>query len=98
MAKSSPKGKKTLWELEKLLFTCNNSFSHSVFKNLILQTRKNKGLFGKGLSQDCVVKTGGQETFLYDIGDTGNKKWENHFLQSNQSVFFNDRDIFTTVR
>ena len=25
------------------------SFSHSVFKTLILQTRKNQGLFGKGL-------------------------------------------------
>ena len=26
----------------------NFSFSHSVFKRLILQTRKNQGLFGKG--------------------------------------------------
>ena len=28
----------------------NFSFSHSVFKRLVLQTRKNQGLFGKGLS------------------------------------------------
>ena len=29
--------------------TSNFSFSHSVFKRLVLQTRKNQGLFGKGL-------------------------------------------------
>ena len=29
--------------------TSNFSFSHSVFKRLVLQTRKNLGLFGKGL-------------------------------------------------
>ena len=42
-------GRKTLWEKEKLLITSNFSFSHSVFKRLVLQTRKNQGLFGKGL-------------------------------------------------
>ena len=50
MAESSPEGLKTLWEKEKLLVTSNFSFSHSVFKRLVLQTRKNQGLFGKGLS------------------------------------------------
>ena len=49
MAKSSPKGLKTLWEKEKLLVTSNFSFSRSVFKRLVLQTLKNQGLFGKGL-------------------------------------------------
>ena len=49
MAKSSPNVLKTLWEKEKLLITSNFSFSHSVFKWLVLQTRKNRGLFGKGL-------------------------------------------------
>ena len=44
-----PKGKKTLWEKEKLLITSNFSISLSVFKRLVLQTRKNQGLFGKGL-------------------------------------------------
>ena len=28
---------------------CNFSFSHSVFKSVLLQSRKNQGLFGKGL-------------------------------------------------
>ena len=32
------------WEKEKLLITCNFSFSHSVFKSLVLQTCKNQGL------------------------------------------------------
>ena len=36
-------------EKEKLLVTSNISFSSSVFKRLILQTRKNQSLFGKGL-------------------------------------------------
>ena len=39
-----------MWEQEKLLVTSNFSFSHSVFKRLVLQTRKNKGLFRKGLT------------------------------------------------
>ena len=41
---------KTLWEEEKLLVMSNFSFSHSVFKRLVLQTRKNQGLFGKGIT------------------------------------------------
>ena len=49
MAVISPNEQKTLWEKEKLLVTSNFSFSHSVFKRLILQTHKNQGLFGKGL-------------------------------------------------
>ena len=49
--KFSKKGKKkTLWEKEKLLVTSNFSFSHSVFERLVLQTRKNQGLFWKGLT------------------------------------------------
>ena len=40
---------KTLWEKEKMLLTINFSFSHSVFKRLVLQTCKNQDLFGKGL-------------------------------------------------
>ena len=51
MAESSLKGYKTLWEKEKLLVTSNFSFSHSVFKRLVQQTRKNQGLFGKGLKE-----------------------------------------------
>ena len=49
MEKGSLKRYKILWEKEKLLVTSNFSFSHSVFKRLVLQTPKNQGLFGKGL-------------------------------------------------
>ena len=52
MADSSSNRLKTLWEKEKLLITSNFSFSHSVFKRLVLQTRKNQGLFGKGLKDE----------------------------------------------
>ena len=44
------KGRKTLWEKEKLLVTSNFAFSHSVFKSSVLQTQKTQGLFGKGLT------------------------------------------------
>ena len=44
-----------LWEKEKLLIMSNFPFSHSVFKGLVLQTRKNQGLFGKGLRGLCYV-------------------------------------------
>ena len=50
-------GRKQLWEKEKLLVTSNFSFSHSVFIRLVLQTRKNQGLFGKGLNQQFIEKT-----------------------------------------
>ena len=49
MTENSPKGWKTLWDKKKLLVMSNFSFSHSVFKRLVVQTHKNKGLFGKGL-------------------------------------------------
>ena len=37
---------------EKCLVTSNFSFSCSVFTRAVLQTRKNQGLFGKGLKKD----------------------------------------------
>ena len=50
IAESSTNELKTLWEKEKLLVTSNFSFSHSVFKRLVLQTRKNQGLSDNGLT------------------------------------------------
>ena len=49
MAESSQQGYKHPWEKEKLLVTSNFSFSHIVFKRLVMQTRKNRSLFGEGL-------------------------------------------------
>ena len=47
----------TLWEKEKLLITSTFSFSHSVFKRLVLLTRKNQGLSGKGLIKSTLVSS-----------------------------------------
>ena len=55
MTGSSLNRLKTLWEKEKLLVTSNFSFSHSVFKRLVMQTRKNKGLFGKELNKTAAA-------------------------------------------
>ena len=44
MAESSPKGKKTLWEKEKLFITSNLSFSYSVFQTPA------QGLLGNGVN------------------------------------------------
>ena len=45
-----------MWEKEKLIVTSNFSFSHIVFKRLQLQTSKNQGLFGKGLTLYHTIK------------------------------------------
>ena len=50
----SLKGYKTLWEKEKLLVTSNFSFFHSVYQRPVPQTRKNQGLFGKGLTVEPI--------------------------------------------
>ena len=55
IAESFLKWKKTLWEKEKLLIMSNFSFSNSVFKRLVLQTRKNQGLFEKGLTDTGLI-------------------------------------------
>ena len=51
MAESFPEQVKTLLEKEKFLSKSNLSFSHSVFKRLVLYTSKNQGFFGKGLNK-----------------------------------------------
>ena len=56
MAESFPKGKKVLWEKVKLFIMSNFSFSHSVFKRLVLQICKDTGLFGKRLTVDQKTK------------------------------------------
>ena len=55
MADSYPNTLKTLLEKEKLLVTSNFSLSNSVFKRIALQTRKDQGLFGKGLNSLHIV-------------------------------------------
>ena len=87
MAESSPKGYKTLWEKEKLLVMSNFSFSHSVFKGLVPQTRKNHGLFGIGLRHypGALIHCLSHENFqrVYCRSHTGNKSHTLH-----PSLFF----------
>ena len=57
MQKVPPTGRKHL-EKERLLVRSNFSYSNSVFKGLVRQTRKNKGLCGRGLNlyQTTIVR------------------------------------------
>ena len=50
MSESSPNWLNTMWEKEKLLIMSNFSFTHGVFKTLVQQKHKKKGLFAKGLT------------------------------------------------
>ena len=45
-----------MWGKEKLLIMCKFSFSHCVFKRLVLQTCKNQGLFGKSVNSATNTK------------------------------------------
>ena len=67
MAENSSNMKKTLCEKEKLLVSSNFSFYHSVFKRLVLQTRENQGLFGRGLHAFPKCIDPGQSTQLCAI-------------------------------
>ena len=49
---------------EKLLITSNFSFSRNVFKRLVLQTRINQGLFGKGLNCPLQIAFDFKSTYL----------------------------------
>ena len=53
--KFSKRVENTLGKGEMLVLS-NFSFSHSVFKGLVLETCKNQGLFGKGLTdRHCIL-------------------------------------------
>ena len=67
MAVSSSNELKTLWAKEKLIISSNFSFSRSVFKRLVLQTRKNQGLFGKGLKSNLLQVTNSEATSYYVV-------------------------------
>ena len=52
-------------EISLLLVMSNFSFSHSVFKRLLLQTLKNQGLFGKGLKLLICNKRKQMKDFIF---------------------------------
>ena len=78
MAESFANGYKTFWEKEKLLVASNFSFSHNVFKRLVLQTHKNQGLFGKGLNFTQNIKFAFQK--VANIMGKGENAGYQHFL------------------
>ena len=65
MAEFFSKWVEKLWEKEKSLITSNFSFSNSAFKRLVLQKRKNQGLFGKGLIANMQTEYIGQESTVF---------------------------------
>ena len=75
-------GWKKLWEKEKLVVTSNFSFSHSVFKRHVLQTRKNQGLFGKGLKSWFIPCVFLNKPWFWRVCSTSLLKtlWENEKL------------------
>ena len=64
-----------------MLITSNFSFSRSVFKKFIWQTRKNQGLFGKGLNQY------GLQTWENHVGN-GENAGTHHFLLFQQCFLY----------
>ena len=63
----------------ELLVTYNFSFSRSVFKNVVLQTHKNQGLFGKGLNVTQKFK------FVFHREET---KWEKEKMLVTSTCIF----------
>ena len=89
MAESSPKEYKTLQEKEKLLVTSSLSFSHSVFKRLVLQTCKNQGLFGKGLKEQIEIQVLATVIYAFFLEhDRLKLKDENVFISLKRSFPF----------
>ena len=67
-----------MWQKEKLLVTSNFSVSHSVFKRFILKTRKNQGLFGKGLSLNIVLHQLRSKFLQFVQSSLDSASWELH--------------------
>ena len=68
-------------EKEKLLFKSNFSFSYSVFKRFVLQTRKNQGLLRKGFisalilqQMNCITSTGCCQAVLCHLSVQATKR------------------------
>ena len=104
MAESSPIEEKILWEKVKLLVMSNLSVSHSVFKWIVLQTRENQGLFGKGLKKITSIMGNGEDAvyqyfFIFPEYFCKNlkswkQKWETFWIryQISRAGYFWDRE------
>ena len=94
MTETSLNRQKTLWEKEKLLVTRNFSFSHSVFKRLVLQTCKNQSLFGKGLTVLQTTKILGQSKMEVSTDDKINVSEKLKFLSERVETLWEKGKIF----
>ena len=94
--------RKQWWEKEKLLVTSNFSLFRNVFRRLVLQTRKDQGLFGKG-SRCFQVKAFACDKTIYGENDyiclqiecTSHTFWEKKMLPT--KVFFLGPHCFQKV-
>ena len=89
--------------MEKLLVMSNFSFSHSVFKRLVLHTCKNQGLFGKGLNlgqygnkQDIPSNYQSKLKRTSSVCEIPKSPQTGHFLESVTLVF--DLDTTRSMR
>ena len=89
-----------MWEKEKLLVKSNFSFSHIVFKRHVPQTRKNQGLFGKGLNRRQNLRLTQIEAFADDksnvtqvVFDRSETLWEKKKMLDT-SIFFFSHNVF----
>ena len=90
IVKSFLKGWKTLWEKDKLCVRSNFSLYHSVFKRLVLQTCRNKGLFGKGLRGKETVKKMNYN-WIPDIEDLSSVNcWDKIILNKSLKMLFSE--------
>ena len=70
----------------------SSSFSHSVFKRLALQTRKNQGLFGKGLKVWIVLEKVNGNPLSHSITQTCELK-----VFPNEKLHLDDLDLVPFV-
>ena len=88
MAESPQNREKTQWEEENLLVTSNFSFYHCVFKRDLLQTRKNQGLFRKGLNTGSIR--------LIQEGDVVSEQWSLTVGSGLLTVILSQMTVFQT--
>ena len=74
----------------------NFSFSHNVFKRLVLQTHEDQGLFGKGLTVFLIATYNGI-TLLYNRNPEYKRPLEKKALENigNQSFFFSHNVVYS---
>ena len=71
----------------------NFAFSHSVFKRLEQQTRKNQGLFGKGLNS-CKLKEFADNNLMFYENGTSFSKWVENTVGKREIAYYEQFLLF----